>query len=117
MGRANILYSLLNKGIVTDRWVQWAKNITRQSKYRVGSWETSLLAIYTMLVNSGRVPFEEFFKSLIDKKDPARRFARNVIANVRQDYILPIISKVMKDERPNFEKSDLLKRIWWTEEV
>lgn len=70
-----------------------------------------------MFCNSGRIPFEEFFKSLIDKKDPARRLGRNLLANVRQDYILPILARVVKDERPNYETSDLLRKIWNTEEV
>jgi hypothetical protein len=111
MGRANILYHLLRRGIVTSRWVTWAKNITRKSQHDLGNWQYTLIAIYTMFANKGYIPLAEFLKSLIDKKEPARRFAKQILANTNESIVIPIVSKLLLGQIVNFEKSELLTNI------
>jgi len=55
MGRANISYFLLNKGIVASSVVRWLQALNKRSRYTQGDWNIPLLALFTMFANSGKV--------------------------------------------------------------
>jgi hypothetical protein len=51
MGRVNILYFLLNKGIGLNNFSHFTKGLIRKSKYDLGLLAPGYLALLTMLIN------------------------------------------------------------------
>jgi hypothetical protein len=116
MGRINIVYSLLNR-IKPRHFLVWFKRVTRKSKYTVGDWNYSVLALFSMLATRGNVPIQEMYKSLYDLDKPTLKFYRAILLNSRINYIISLIGGILKKSTLNFAASPKVEAIWNIEEV
>lgn len=69
MGRANIAYSYLTKGIITERINPFIERMARASKYTEGSSNPMYIALASMLAKSGRLPLLELLYAIAQKTD------------------------------------------------
>lgn len=94
MGRANICFSLLQKGFVHKRIMTWILNVTRYSKYNPGNPNPTLVALMTMVSNSGIISFETVLKLLVSAREPFKRWYDSILLNVNTDlfrHLLPAL--------------------------
>jgi hypothetical protein len=79
MGRANIVYSLLCKGVVQRGINPWLERTTALSLHKKGNPLPTYLAIWTMLSNRGIISVEEALKTLIDGTEKVFKLARAIL--------------------------------------
>lgn len=111
MGRANIVYSLLNKDIKPPRLVQWFGNITRVAKnVSSGGYSYSLLAVLSMYMKSGKLSIETLSKALTDVLNPRKQAYKNSLMSLPLRRLESILSQVSQGKSlPTFSKGD---RFW-----
>lgn len=105
MGRANILFFFLSKGIITKNINPWIERSARPTFHKPGLLSPTLLAIWTMLSNQGLITVDMALKSLIDGTQTTFRLARAILlnANVKmiQQSIPSIFAKGVYKHIPN----------------
>jgi len=111
MGRANIAYVLLRKGIASKRIMAWINNICRPGKYSEGSEQITLFSIFTMFATSGKISMEEVIKSTIDLGRPSRSWYKGLLLNARVDYIRSIIAQLHHGREVTVDNSERLQSI------
>lgn len=112
MGRVNIVYSLLNKDIISSRPISWIMSLLKKSKYDNGEMNFSFVALLSMYSKSGKVPFKELIKSLYSESKPDRKLYKGMLDNVKLPYIQNIIAKVSLGREVNYSSSKLLNSFW-----
>nr|WAY16579.1 putative RNA-dependent RNA polymerase [Rhizoctonia solani mitovirus 105] len=105
MGRANILFFFLSKGIIHKNINPWIERSARPTFHKPGLLSPTLLAIWTMLSNRGLITVGDALKSLIDGKQTTFRLAKAILlnANVKmiQQSIPSIFAKGVYNRIPN----------------
>lgn len=69
-----------------------------------------------MLARQGKVPYVTVLQSLLNLREPSMRFYRAILLNCNLDYVISLVSQVMKGQEVTPRSSSLLKRIWNIEE-
>jgi len=95
IGRANIAFSLLRKGMVVRFNASWLMKILRHRRYSSGDLNLSLSAVWSMFAGSGMVGISEFLRSLYSKELGLAKVERAVFAQFRRDYILSGMSHAL----------------------
>lgn len=54
-----------------------------------------------MFANSGKISFVDLLKSLYDLKNPAQKFYKAIILNLRTHYVERIIGDIMSNRTPS----------------
>nr|UJQ92605.1 MAG: putative RNA-dependent RNA polymerase [Mitoviridae sp.] len=81
MGRANIVYALLSRGIVTRNINPWIVRSTAINPWKPGLNSPTYIALWTMLANKGMITIENALRALIDGKSKVFRFAKAILLN------------------------------------
>lgn len=92
MGRANIAFSLLSRGVINSRINPWIENISKLSRTSQGNSTPTFIALLSMLASTGKIPMELVLKCLINGKVLAFSFYRSILLNAdltRIKQILP----------------------------
>lgn len=124
MGRVNIVFSLLSKGVVKDNFIRFASGICRKSLTSKGDQQYYIVALATMISNTGKVPLGEVLYNLIPQN--FKFFShKHVLAQAKIARLKQIIGCYFKgrDIKPGFMssmtwaifesdlKKDLIKKI------
>lgn len=113
MGRVNIIFSLLSRGIIAKyNIIPWITRSAAQSLHRPGNLNPTLIALWTMLSNKGLLPLEEALKALISGKDKVFRLAKAILYNADVNKIKLALPSLISDKKLILTESNLVKRIW-----
>jgi hypothetical protein len=80
-GRMNIIYSLLSRGIITRNIIPWIERTAGLSLGNIGSPTPTLMGLWTMLSNDGRISIDDALKGLINGKIKVFNLARAILLN------------------------------------
>ena len=69
-----------------------------------------------MLAKMEHVSYVTVLQSLLNLRDPSVKFYRAILLNCNLDYIISMVSQIMKGTRVTPRSSPLLKRVWNIEE-
>jgi hypothetical protein len=69
-----------------------------------------------MLAKMGSVSYVTVLQSLLNLKDPSVKFYRAILLNCNLDYIISMVSQIIKGTQVTPRSSPLLKRVWNIEE-
>jgi hypothetical protein len=69
-----------------------------------------------MLAKMGSVSYITVLQSLLNLKDPSVKFYRAILLNCNLDYIISMVSQIMKGVEVTPRSSSHLKRVWNVEE-
>lgn len=110
MGRANIVYSLMNKDIAPTNLISWFKNLTKVSKNSDQGYVYSLLGVLSMFLNSGRLPIPILSKALSDVLNPRKQAYKNALVGVSRSRLEDLLVRIGRGlDLPEYSKGD---RIW-----
>lgn len=73
MGRVNILFQLLPK-MNLKHPIRYMKSVTRRSLLDQGSYKFNLLALLSMMANSGKISIRELLATMMSPMDKPRRY-------------------------------------------
>lgn len=96
MGRANIAYSLLSRGVISSRINPWIENISRVNRTNVGNSTPTFIALLSMLASTGKIPMELVLKCLINGKVLAFSFYKSILLNADITRIKQIVPALFK---------------------
>lgn len=104
MGRVNILYSLLNKGIVPAHLGHWMRSVLAKTWNVQGNIGFSYIALCSMFAKSGRLPYKDLLGALIiksNKKDGVVSIPRKLSASAATkmtniSYIESLLVSIVK---------------------
>nr|QDB74993.1 MAG: RNA-dependent RNA polymerase [Phaeoacremonium minimum mitovirus 1] len=94
MGRANIAFSMLSRGIISHRVNPWIENIARRNRTNPGNSTPTFIALLSMLASNGKIPLELVLKCLINGKVLAFSFYKSILLNadvLRIKQIVPAL--------------------------
>jgi len=97
MGRANILFFMLSKGIIRKNIMPWIERSARPSFHKPGLLSPTLIAMWTMLANRGLITVDEALKALIDGKTPVFRLAQAILMNANVKMISQLLPSIIRD--------------------
>jgi hypothetical protein len=97
MGRANILFFMLSKGIIRKNIMPWIERSARPSFHKPGLLSPTLIAMWTMLANRGLITVDEALKALIDGKTPIFRLAKAILMNANVKMISQLLPAIIRD--------------------
>jgi hypothetical protein len=107
MGRANIVYSLLNKDIAPSNMIGWFTNITKVSKAKSMGYSYSLLAVLSMYMNSMKLPISTLSKALTDVLNPRRQAYKNSLMGAPLRRLEDLLVRLGRRlPLPDFSKGD-----------
>lgn len=112
IGRANIAFSLMRKGLFTHFESAWLLKILRHRRYTAGDINLSLIAVWSMFAGSGLIGISEFLRSLYSKIWGLGKVEKAVMADFRRDYILSGMSHTLQSKVWTQDNSDALCQIW-----
>jgi hypothetical protein len=115
MGRVNILYSLLTKGVVRERIIPYIERCTKLSLYKEGNRIPVLLAIWTMLSNTGKITVDEALRSLVSEKGRVFKMAKAILFNADHNWIAKRLPGILLDRVVNIPSSKLALKKWAVE--
>jgi hypothetical protein len=112
MGRANTLYYILNKGIVTKNIIPFIERFSRQNRYKVGNTTPTYIALWTMMSNRGAITVEQALAALIDGKTKVFNFAKAILMNADVNKIKLGLPGLILDKGLHLYESRRAKAIW-----
>jgi len=119
MGRANIAYSLLSKGVGISYPVAFVRAVTRLSPWSKVSagYSYTLIALLTMYTKSGRFEVASLVKSLMSEAFPGRALYKNVLSSASISTLENLLAKLSKSRTANVKTSDLRDRLFFKNEM
>lgn len=105
MGRANIIFSLFQKGIAPKELFPWMRRVTAKSRWDLGSFNYTLLAFATMLSNKGTILVEDVLKCIPSLDYPTRRLAKALLLNLDIQCLKGLVSSGIRGVPPIFPRS------------
>lgn len=113
MGRVNIIYSLLSKGVISKKnIIPWIHRSAALGPHNPGSINPTMIALWTMLSNKGLLPLEECLKALIDGKEKVFRFAKAILYNADINKITLALPSLIADGKLFLYENKRVKIIW-----
>lgn len=116
LGRVDLVYSLLGRQLKISNWVRWFTQICKHKKYRDGDKSISVLALWTMFANKGKISYCSVLQSVYNLDKPTLKFYREILLAPTQDYILGQISRILRDGEALPRSSKRLAEVWNIEE-
>lgn len=101
MGRANIAYAMLSKGVINKRVIPWIENIARRNRTNVGNPTPTFIALLSMLASTGKIPLELVLKCLINGKVLAFSFYKSILLNADVTRIKQILPALFRGDEIN----------------
>jgi len=113
MGRVNIIYNLLSKGVIAKHnIIPWIKRSAALGPYNPGSINPTMIALWTMLSNKGLLPLEECLKALINGKEKVFRFAKAILYNADVNKITLALPSLIADGKLFLYENKRVNIIW-----
>nr|UIW13821.1 MAG: RNA-dependent RNA polymerase [Rhizoctonia solani mitovirus 49] len=112
MGRANIINSILSKGIIHDNINKYIANVARQSLYNPGNLNPTLIALWTIMSNQGLISVDECLKALINGKKAVFHFAKTILYNADIVKITGLLPRIYKKLPFTIETSKQARHVW-----
>jgi hypothetical protein len=113
MGRANIIYSFLDKGIIKHNINSWIERVSRLSLYsKFNLLSPTLIAIWNMLANTGIISVEEALKSLINGKMYVFRLAKAILLNADTNKITHALPRIFQTGTVHLVTSKATETVW-----
>nr|UJQ92621.1 MAG: putative RNA-dependent RNA polymerase [Mitoviridae sp.] len=112
MGRANIAFSMLNRGIVRNRINPWIESIARQNRTNPGNPIPTYLALLSMLASNGKIPLEQVLKCLISGKTLVFRFYKSILQTADITRVRQLIPSLFRGESITLPLNKRVEQIW-----
>jgi hypothetical protein len=112
MGRANIAFSMLSRGIVHERINPWIANIARQNRTNPGNPIPTYVAILSMLSSGGKIPLEAVLKCLISGKTLVFRFYKSILQTADITRIQQLIPSLFLGKDIVLPTNKRVEAIW-----
>ena len=112
MGRANIIFHLLSKGIIKTNINPWIKRSAALSLYNPGNLTPTLLALWTMLSNRGLLSVEECLKALISGNKRVFRLAKAILFDADVNKITLALPALFQGREVPFVQRRIVESIW-----
>jgi hypothetical protein len=113
MGRVNIIFSILTRGIIAKHnIIPWITRSAALGPHNPGNLNPTLIALWTMLSNKGLLPLEEALKALINGKDKVFRLAKAILYNADSNKIKLALPSLIVDKKLILSESKAVKTIW-----
>ncbi|QDW65413.1 putative RNA-dependent RNA polymerase [Rhizoctonia solani mitovirus 21] len=112
MGRANIINSILSKGIIKDNINRYIASVARLSLYKPGNLNPTLIALWTIAANTGIITLEECLKALINGKKAIFHFAKTILYNADVNKITGLLPSIYKKLPFTIETSKAARHVW-----
>lgn len=112
MGRVNILYHMLSKGVIKTGINPWIARSAAQSLHKPGNLNPTLIALWTMLSNRGVLTVEEALKALIDGKHKVFRLAKAILFNADVNKIKLALPSLFLNKPTVLYQSKSVETIW-----
>lgn len=113
MGRANIIYALLQKGVIRHNINSWIERVSRLSPYSRNNMLTpTLVAIWNMLANTNVISVEEALKSLINGKEYVFRLAKAILINADVNKIQHALPMIFRKGTVQLITSKMTETVW-----
>nr|UJQ92593.1 MAG: putative RNA-dependent RNA polymerase [Mitoviridae sp.] len=112
MGRANIIFALLSKGVITKNIIPWVLRTSLPGPNSPGHAVPTLIALWTMLSNCNRITVEDALKALIDGKVKTFNFANAILLNADVNKIKAALPALFRGESPTFVEKRSVDPIW-----
>jgi len=98
MGRVNIVFSLIQKGIISSFPIRQIRHILKPNQFHPSSDSVdsfSIVALLAMFANSGAISYEILLKALLSGETTGRLLYKNVLNAVRKDYMEGLLGKII----------------------
>jgi hypothetical protein len=112
MGRANIIFHLLSKGVIQKNINPWIARSAALSLYKPGNLTPTLIALWTMLSNRGLLPVEECLKALISGNKKVFRVAKAILYDADVNKITLALPSLFKGKAVPFVQRRIVESIW-----
>jgi hypothetical protein len=83
--------------VVKDRIIPYIERCTRISLYRAGNRIPVLLALWTMLSNTGKITVDEALRSLVSDKGRVFRMAKAILLNADHNWIAKQLPAIINE--------------------
>jgi len=105
MGRVNILFQLLPKMNITHP-IRYLKQVCSRSLLDLGAYKFNLLALLSMMMNSGKISIHDLLATLLSPMDkPRRNLLKDSLLFLNEKYAETLISDILEG-RPLHLRSD-----------
>lgn len=112
MGRANILFFFLSKGIINKNIMPWIERSARPTLHKPGNLTPTLIAMWTMLSNRGLITVDDALKGLINGKVPLFRWAKAILLNANTDLISKSLPSIFRTGVYNYVPDHNVDYLW-----
>lgn len=112
MGRVNIAYSLIRKGILRNHIIGALRGILARRKGDIGEINFSYVALLTMFAKDKKLSYEDLIKLLINKENPAKSAYKTLLTKVRLPYVENVLAKLIRGEVPRLDQSLMVNMIY-----
>jgi len=112
-GRANIVYSLMNKGIIPTNLVGWMRNIFSKALGLHGNPAYCYIAIVSMLAKSGRISYRDLISALLVKTESGsyrKMSASSLLKMTQTSYLEGLIAAIFKKKQVTMRVSKVVER-------
>jgi hypothetical protein len=96
LGRVNIVYSLIQKGLVGKRPILWLRRMMSKSPYQVKNINISYLGLLSMYVNSGKARYEDFFNAIARSYNDKRPVYDLLVNDVSTSFLEAVLGSLLK---------------------
>lgn len=105
MGRVNILFQLLPKMNIKHP-IRYMKSVCSRSLLELGSYKFNLLALLSMMANSGKISIQELLATMMSPMDkPKRYLIKDSMLFMNEKYAETLITDILND-RPLHLRAD-----------
>jgi hypothetical protein len=112
MGRANIAFSLLRKGIIRENINKWIKTMSRESRYVVGKPNTMYLALCTMFSNRGQLNALSFLANIMKQSAGHFSLYNTLVEESNISRLEQVIPALVRGEEQTIPDPLHAKRGW-----
>nr|WAY16586.1 putative RNA-dependent RNA polymerase [Rhizoctonia solani mitovirus 95] len=113
MGRANIIFALLSKGVIRENIISYIEKVARLSPYSKNSNLTpTLIALWSMLANQNVVSVEECMKALINGKERIFKLGKAILMNADTNKIVSALPGIFLNRGLTLKTSKATEYIW-----
>jgi len=110
IGRANIAFSLMRKGVGTPGG-RWLVNVLKHRRYTRGDFSLSLVAVFSMFAGSRYIGLDAFLRSILSKTRALAKPYLQIGEDLRVEYLLNLMDQALKGKDLGLDKSELLDSV------
>jgi hypothetical protein len=112
MGRVNIAFSLIKKGIYGRHVIAALRGLLARRRGDQGELNFSYVALLSMFAKSKKLSYEDLIRLLINKENPSKSAYKTLLSKVRLPYIENVLAKLCRGEVPRLDQSLMISMIY-----